>query len=165
MRDMNDLSGNLVIVPPSHLDELEEQISIGNTHPSTGGRILVVEDNASDAFLIGQMLFWMKLERFEFRHVQRLSEACNELSKGHFDCVLLDLTLSDGQGLEVLYQIKSVARRAPLIIVCGQEDHATANAAVRAGAASYVLKPSMDADSLAQSIHAAMNNPTNPFAA
>ena len=56
-------------------------------------------------------------------------------------CVLLDLKLSDADGLEVLHRIQKLDRTLPVIILTGFESIRTAVQAIQEGAFHYLPKP------------------------
>jgi hypothetical protein len=98
---MKDAPESVVTVGPEWVndpDSERDNVLLDEFSPSAEGRVLIVESNPSDAFLIGQMLLWIKLERYEFVHAKDLFDACGELTRRRFDCVLLDLDLPDGRG-------------------------------------------------------------------
>ena len=63
--------------------------------------ILLVEDNAGDVVLIREMLNLSGID-FSLRHVSTLKETIILCGEHNFDVVLLDLGLSDSNGLETL---------------------------------------------------------------
>ena len=56
------------------------------------------------------------------------------------DVVILDLSLQDGSGLDVLKQIQSIRPKLPVIILSMHEEELYAERAIRAGASGYVMK-------------------------
>jgi two-component system NtrC family response regulator len=73
------------------------------------------------------------------------TEATTVLEKRNFDVVLLDVGLPDGDGLELLTQIKSLHAAPEVIIITGFCDPDAAELAIRSGAWDYIVKPpSMD---------------------
>jgi DNA-binding NtrC family response regulator len=56
------------------------------------------------------------------------------------DCILLDYSLPDLSGIEVLKKVKSSQPDLPVIIVSGQEDVATAIDLLKEGAYDYIVK-------------------------
>ena len=64
-------------------------------------RVLLVEDNSSDARLLREMFSKEKQGSFELTHVTHMREAEIRLSKGDVDIVLLDMGLPDGHGIDI----------------------------------------------------------------
>lgn len=56
------------------------------------------------------------------------------------DCILLDYSLPDLSGIEVLKKVKSSQPELPIVIVSGQEDVATAINLLKEGAYDYIVK-------------------------
>ena len=84
-------------------------------------RILIVEDNPGDFFLVGEYLRegpW----QLSITHAQRLSEAMT-LAKAHeYDLILLDLTLPDSSGMESVKVMRPFISYVPLIVLTGMGD-------------------------------------------
>ena len=69
-----------------------------------------------------------------------LAEARASMSSG-IDCVLLDIRLPDGDGLELLTELRRTHPRLPVIMATAYGDSDRTIAAMRAGAFEYVTKP------------------------
>lgn len=54
-------------------------------------KILLIEDNLAEARLLQEFLKQAKSHEFNLVHVKRLGEALQELSRGTYDVILLDL--------------------------------------------------------------------------
>ena len=82
-------------------------------------------------------------------------EGCAEflagLQSGHPDCILLDVRLPDGDGIDILQKLINDGVRTPVIIITGHGDVPMAVKAMRLGAADFVEKP-FDPDVLLNSI-------------
>ena len=76
---------------------------------SSATRVLLVEDDPRDALLIREMLRSTWTEGLVFSHVERLSDAAQELVDHSASCVLLDLSLPDGDGLLALGHVRTAA--------------------------------------------------------
>lgn len=57
------------------------------------------------------------------------------------DCVILDLHLPDVGGLEILRDLRVQGPQPPVIVITGQGDRATREAALGSGASAYLEKP------------------------
>ncbi|HEY8080257.1 MAG TPA: sigma-54 dependent transcriptional regulator [Labilithrix sp.] len=98
------------------------------------GLVLIVEDEAS----VREGLVRVVQSRgHEPRAVASLAEAREALAKTRFDCVLLDLRLKDGDGLDLLVEIDDV----PVIVATAYGDSDRTIAAMKAGAFEYLTKP------------------------
>ena len=100
-------------------------------------RILLIEDEAAVADYLRDFL---SREGFEVSHATTLLDAKKYLSGG-FDLILLDLTLPDGSGDELISQIKSAAPGVPVLMVTGAAaDDERLLKCLQAGAVGYVNK-------------------------
>jgi signal transduction histidine kinase len=102
--------------------------------------VLLVEDSATYASFVLQVLRQARGEPYDLRWVQTLAEAKECLSAGGVDIALLDLGLPDSQGLGTLRSVRSIAPELPIIVVSASEDEELAVRAVRAGAQTYIFK-------------------------
>ncbi|MEK8052345.1 response regulator [Ideonella sp. DXS22W] len=107
-------------------------------------RILLLEDNAHDADLIGRALVEAGLvdsQREGLNVAGTLAEA-QALLDGPvvFDLLLADLQLPDGHGLDLVLALRAQARAITIVALTGQGDEGVAIAALRAGADDYLVK-------------------------
>ena len=114
-------------------------------------RVLLVEDNGSDARLIQEHLKECS-ETFNTVHVERLHEALEALDKSNFDVVLLDLSLPDSTGLQTFAEVKVKAVKVPILVMSGFDDEALAVRAVREGAQDYLVKGKVEGEGLGRAI-------------
>jgi len=88
-------------------------------------------------------------EGFEVRVAQNLARARKEIDRAVPDVVLLDRRLPDGDGMDLLREIRNDGQSAPLVIlVTAYADIANAVEALRAGAVDYLAKPVQPTDLL-----------------
>jgi two-component system response regulator AtoC len=88
-------------------------------------------------------------EGFEVRVAQNLARARKEIDRAVPDVVLLDRRLPDGDGMDLLREIRAEGQSAPLVIlVTAYADIANAVEALRAGAIDYLAKPVQPTDLL-----------------
>lgn len=120
-------------------------------------KVLLVEDSLADARLLGEILKGSILCRCELTHVQRLRDGLARLQPGHsFEMILLDLTLPDSDGLASLDAIIQREPRLPIVVLTHLNDDEVAVEAVRHGAQDYLVKRSVNQDSLIRSIRYAI---------
>ena len=117
-----------------------------------GIHALLVEDNPGDARLFQELVRETGAGHLQLEHVETLQAALNCLSSGHYDVVLLDLSLPDERGLPTLTRTHAHAPNVPIVILSGMDDEALAVKAVRAGAQDYLVKGRVDGDLLVRSI-------------
>ena len=64
-----------------------------------------------------------------------------KIRKRNFDLILLDIILPDGDGVEVLTNIKKILPNAPVLMITGGNDIEIAESCLSKGAADYITKP------------------------
>ena len=105
--------------------------------------MLLVEDEADDIELIRRSLEHTKLH-CDLRVAQTLAEGRKEVfdADGTPELVLLDLGLPDGDGADLLKEIKQSAKHAqiPVVIVSASDDEDRVRAAYDQQAACFVSK-------------------------
>ena len=119
-------------------------------------RILLVEDNPGDARLIREHLSEAEGTFYELEHVERLREALLRLDHGALDVVLLDLSLSDSQGLDTVREAHRRAPQIPIVVLTGWDDETQAVRAVQEGAQDYLIKGKVDCNLLVRSMRYAI---------
>jgi two-component system, NtrC family, response regulator AtoC len=86
-------------------------------------------------------------EGFEVRVAQNLARAKKEIDRAVPDVVLLDRRLPDGDGMELLRELRAEGHSTPLVIlVTAYADIANAVEALRSGAVDYLSKPVQPTD-------------------
>jgi len=115
-------------------------------------RVLLVEDNATDAALIRESLERAGAGPFQLTHVDCLHAALQHLGNGHVDVVLLDLGLPDSQGLDTVRQMHAATSSVPLVVLTGQSDEAPAFEALKEGAQDYLVKGQADGAVMAHAL-------------
>jgi len=96
------------------LDLVESQLSRISTHRP---RVLHVEDDVD----LHQVVRTMVGERFDFELATTLREAQTRMALEHFDVVILDLSLPDGSGWDLLPEIRTRQPNARVIILSGAD--------------------------------------------
>lgn len=104
------------------------------------GRILIVDDNASNRDLLGRQLV---RAGHTIEEAENGNAALERLEKAAFDLILLDMIMPDISGYEVLCRIKEhpSMRDVPVIMISALDDMASVIRCVETGAVDYLLKP------------------------
>jgi DNA-binding response OmpR family regulator len=103
-------------------------------------RILLIEDNPGDAYLIGEHLEEFANFSYGFKIVETLDEALSVLNKKPFDVILLDLELPDSNGINTFLSIRNENPLIPIIILTGLKDEKIRSYALKIGAYDYLVK-------------------------
>lgn len=115
-------------------------------------RLLLVEDDEDDYVLTRELLSDAKRTTFELDWIPTFDEALAALAKDDHDLCLIDYRLGEHDGLELLRHARELGIGAPMILLTGQGDGDIDLAAMRAGAADYLVKGQIDAPLLERSI-------------
>jgi PAS domain S-box-containing protein len=103
-------------------------------------KILMLEDNPLDAEL-SQRAITKEIEGGEVVHAETLDQARQLLASGQgFDLALLDMNLPDGNGLELLTEIRESGTSMAVIMFTSTGNEEVAVAALKAGADDYIAK-------------------------
>ena len=116
--------------------------------------VLLVEDNAADAYLICKLL--ADKTNVSLTHVERLDDAIDSLAKTYFDAVLLDLSLPDSRTSETVRGMYAADNKRPIIVLTGLDDEEIAIAALREGAQDYLVKGEIKKSDLVRAIRYAI---------
>ncbi len=101
-------------------------------------RFLIIEDDRSQAALL---CHWLKAANHEVEVVESVKEALARLPDGGWDCVISDLMLPDGTGLDVLRELKRHRPDVPTALMTNAGGLDSAIAALREGIDDFILKP------------------------
>ena len=113
-------------------------------------KVLLVEDSPDDAALVQQVFKETDGTRFDLTHVPRLGDALQQLGRGSYDVVLLDLTLPDSHGIETVMKLSAQVPNVPVVVITGLNDEALGLDAVRNGAQDYLVKGEVDGKTMAR---------------
>ena len=119
-------------------------------------RVLLIEDNPSDALLIQAIFGEAAVDGFVLERAERLAHGIDRLAAGGIDSVLLDLSLPDSHGLETFSRLHAEAPGVPIIVLSGLEDETVAVSAVHQGAQDYLVKGHVDGHVLVRAIRYAI---------
>ena len=127
-----------------------------NDRDTRAVRILLVEDDEDDFVLTRDLLGESRRTRFELDWISSFDDAIEALQRNGHDLALVDYRLGEHDGLELLHVARDLGVTAPLILLTGQGDGDIDLAAMRAGAADYLVKGQIDAPLLERSIRYAL---------
>lgn len=139
-------------------------------------RILIVEDDPTDALILRQSLQQQPDLNCELVEVERLREATQALKSiaaagkegigdingnGRFDAALLDLGLPDSQGVETFAALHRHAPFLPVLVLTGLDDEQVGVKAVRMGAQDYLVKRQINPALLIRALRYAIERQRN----
>lgn len=118
-------------------------------------KIAIVEDNPDNRLLFRTILS----ERYEVAEYENGTDACVGLRKQTPDLVLLDISLPDMDGLEVLRRVRADAalKGIPVIALTAHDTLGDRKKFVAAGFDDYLTKPILDESVLVEAIEGCLN--------
>lgn len=119
-------------------------------------KVLLVEDDPSDASLARQSLRGDPHTHFEVVWVSSLRDALQKLSETPPDVMLLDLSLPDSAGMRTVAAVREASAMLPIIVLTGHDDGDFALQTIEHGAQDYLVKGQFDSDSLVRAIRHAI---------
>jgi diguanylate cyclase (GGDEF)-like protein len=120
--------------------------------PSQQIQILLVEGNPIDARRLAQMLRTGGAINFRLRRAHKLRQAKRHLENGRADVALIDLSLPDAQGLDILIEAQQAAPRVPFIALSASADDSLAAQALQLGAQDFLVKSEINPGQLARAL-------------
>lgn len=113
---------------------------------------LIIEDNEGDFLLIEEYLN-EQIEKPHIQNAKKFTEAKSFLKSSQaFDIILLDLSLPDKSGRELITDILRICRETPVIVLTGFSDMEFSIQSISLGISDYLLKNDLNASSLYKSI-------------
>lgn len=123
----------------------------------SSAQILMIEDDDQDVELVRKFLAVKEQFPVTIERSKTLSDGINVLKDSvGIDLILLDLCLSDAQGLDSFDQVHQAFPAMPLIILSGNSDQSVAQEALQRGALDFLVKGRFDSSSLCRSIQGAL---------
>ena len=121
---------------------------------NTNTKILHVDDEAACRALVKKLLKRQGID--DVHPAATVGEAKASLMKRHYDLVLVDYKLPDGDGFDLLQLLQTRESIIPVIMLTGLGDEKIASEAIKAGAYDYLSKDDINTASLSRSIARAL---------
>lgn len=106
-------------------------------------KILIIEDEPQ---MLENMRETLAQEKYQIEIAADYKTASSKLGVYDYDCILLDINLPDGNGLELLKQIKSHGKDEGVIIVSARDSLDDRLKGLNLGADDYLSKPFHNAE-------------------
>lgn len=123
-------------------------------------RVLVVDDNESDFYLVSALLHRNTFARYDLKWAASYDAGLAELEKGGYDVAIVDYSLGLGTGLELLRATKHRLGELPVILLTGHDSPEIDRQSTLAGAADYLCKTGLSTGQLERSIRYALRHGT-----
>jgi DNA-binding NtrC family response regulator len=114
-------------------------------------RVLHVEDSRTGLFLVKKL--FNGISRYQITQADTFAKAKTILGQSTFDIVLLDLSLPDAHGIDLLHSIEESAPGVPVIVVTGEEGGEIGTQVMREGAQSCLPKSNLQQKVLIEAIN------------
>ncbi len=101
-------------------------------------KVLVVDDDSLIRWALQRELAFLALPA---RFVGNAREALAELRDGRYDLVFLDINLPDGNGVEILDEIRRISPDAGVVIMSADATEENRRRAIDAGVIQFIEKP------------------------
>lgn len=101
-------------------------------------KILIVEDEEA---LRDIMIRSLEKERYVVESAASFNEALLKISDYDYDCIVLDIMLPGGSGLDLLEELKAMRKKDSVIIVSAKDSLEDKVAGLDLGADDYLTKP------------------------
>lgn len=101
-------------------------------------KILIVEDEPSLREIMVQTL---RREQYVVEQAADYASALDKIAGYDYDCILLDIMLPDGSGLQLLEELKRQRRQAGIIIISARDSLDDKIEGLELGADDYLPKP------------------------
>jgi len=110
----------------SFAEKAKKRVFIVDDHPLLLKGLAQMINSEADLAVAGQ--------------AQEAHQALEALSKSKFDIAVVDLSLKDGNGFELVKMLKSRFPKLPVLVLSAYDEGLYAERALRAGARGYVMK-------------------------
>ncbi len=109
-----------------------------NTTNESNSNVLIIDDDEGMSYTLVRMV-----EEAGYRAdaVFNLKDGINKVYSGDYDVVFLDVRLPDGNGLDIIPKIRSIAFAPEIIIITAFGEQGGADLAIKNGAWDYLQKP------------------------
>ncbi len=101
-------------------------------------KILTIEDNPELSQDIGE---YLKEGGYLCEQVQTYASAKEKISEFTYDCILLDIMLPDGNGLDLLHLIKEENIKSGILVISAKDSLEDKIKGLENGADDYITKP------------------------
>ncbi len=139
--------------------------SVLNLSAAADKTLLIVDDDRAFCLRLARA---MESRGFEVNAVSSVTEGLAAIASGAPAFAVIDMRLADGNGLDVMSELKARRPDARAIILTGYGNIVTAVTAVKLGAFDYLAKPA-DADEIYSALMATQHDkavlPENPMSA
>jgi two-component system, NtrC family, response regulator AtoC len=118
----------------------------------TKGHILIIDD---EQVILESLGMFLTEKGYKANYAVSVAEGIEKFNGFKPDAVILDIRLPDGNGLDLLKELKQRNHEIAVIMMTAFHDMDTTIKAIKLGATEYITKP-IDVDELEKALHRAM---------
>lgn len=115
-------------------------------------QVLLIDDDEDDYIITRDLLREVREIRYNLDWVQTYEEGLETIRKESHDVYLIDFRLGEKSGLQLIEKAVAGGVRKPFIMLTGQGNRELDIQAMQSGAADYLVKDQLNADTLERSI-------------
>jgi DNA-binding response OmpR family regulator len=101
-------------------------------------KLLIVEDDRSLCMAISD---YLKMEGHICEKAQNYRQAINKAADNRYDCIILDIGLPDGSGLDIIHELKANKSTDGILILSARSSLEDRITGLKIGADDYLTKP------------------------
>ena len=101
-------------------------------------KILLIEDEET---LAADILRYLRAQQYQCEWTARFTEAEEKINLHAYDCILLDISLPDGNGLTLLEYLKQNKKMEGVIVISARHTLEDRIKGLNLGADDYIVKP------------------------
>jgi DNA-binding response OmpR family regulator len=101
-------------------------------------KVLIIED---EKILCESIVSYLKQENFTCDTANEYAAAIDKIESFDYDCILLDINLPGGSGLDILTQLKKSNRMDGVLIISAKNSLEDKITGLKLGADDYLSKP------------------------
>ena len=101
-------------------------------------KILLIEDEKALAQSIED---YLRQEKYICEVVQTFNAAQEKINLYQYDCIIVDITLPDGTGLNIIRELKQIGSETGIIIISAKNSLTDKISGLETGADDYLTKP------------------------
>ncbi|MEM9417469.1 MAG: response regulator [Planctomycetota bacterium] len=105
---------------------------------NTAGRTLVIDDMATDRKLYR---LWLEKLSMATNEASGVTTTIEQMSQCQFDLIMINLELGEESGVELIQHLRGQGFERPIIATSASENKTDEDAAMQAGATSFLVKP------------------------
>lgn len=118
-------------------------------------RVLLIEDDPAHRYIYRRYLEQQNRVRYDVHEAEGASAGLAACEAFHPDCIVVDFRLPDGNGLDLLPQLRT-RTAAPIVFMTAHPEPLTMTKAYRGGALTYLSKDFVSSQTFQAAVAAAL---------